>query len=280
MCLANLKLKTISDGNNDSLKEYVTLASKANKDEKEDNDFKDVKTALRKQIVDAFKKGGSYSDLFKKELIQVHLRDFVTDEQEKQMVENFGKFTTYFTGFNENRQNMYSDEEKSTSIAYRLIHENLPMFIDNIKSFAKIAEHEDIDFLPDIENGFKEELKRLKAQNISEVFDLANFTNTLTQSQIDSYNAIIGARHDENGDKVQGINQYVNLYNQKNKDARLPLLKPLYKMILSDRVALSWLPEEFATDEEMLNAINEAHENLKSVLEKVRVLLLNIGNYS
>ena len=279
MCLANLKLKTISDGNNDSLKEYVTLASKANKDEKEDNDFKDVKTALRKQIVDAFKKGGSYSDLFKKELIQVHLPDFVTDEQEKQMVENFGKFTTYFTGFNENRQNMYSDEEKSTSIAYRLIHENLPMFIDNTKSFAKIAEHEDKDFLPDIENGFKEELERLKAQSISEVFDLANFTNTLTQSQIDSYNAIIGARHDENGDKVQGINQYVNLYNQKNKDARLPLLKPLYKMILSDRVALSWLPEEFATDVEMLNAINEAHENLKSVLEKVRVLLLNIGNY-
>lgn len=279
MCLANLKLKTISDGNNDSLKEYVTLASKANKDEKEDNDFKDVKTALRKQIVDAFKKGGSYSDLFKKELIQVHLPDFVTDEQEKQMVENFGKFTTYFTGFNENRQNMYSDEEKSTSIAYRLIHENLPMFIDNIKSFAKIAEHEDIDFLPDIENGFKEELKRLKAQSILEVFDLANFTNTLTQSQIDSYNAIIGARHDENGDKVQGINQYVNLYNQKNKDARLPLLKPLYKMILSDRVALSWLPEEFATDEEMLAAINETHGNLKNVMTDVRKLLQNIDSY-
>ncbi len=279
MCLANLKLKTISDGNNDSLKEYVTLASKANKDEKEDNDFKDVKTALRKQIVDAFKKGGSYSDLFKKELIQVHLPDFVTDEQEKQMVENFGKFTTYFTGFNENRQNMYSDEEKSTSIAYRLIHENLPMFIDNIKSFAKIAEHEDIDFLPDIENGFKEELKRLKAQSISEVFDLANFTNTLTQSQIDSYNAIIGARHDENGDKVQGINQYVNLYNQKNKDARLPLLKPLYKMILSDRGALSWLPEEFATDEEMLAAINETHGNLKNVMTDVRKLLQNIDSY-
>ena len=279
MCLANLKLKTISDGNKDSLKEYVTLASKANKDEKEDNDFKDVKTALRKQIVDAFKKGGSYSDLFKKELIQVHLPDFVTDEQEKQMVENFGKFTTYFTGFNENRQNMYSDEEKSTSIAYRLIHENLPMFIDNIKSFAKIAEHEDIDFLPDIENGFKEELKRLKAQSISEVFDLANFTNTLTQSQIDSYNAIIGARHDENGDKGQGINQYVNLYNQKNKDARLPLLKPLYKMILSDRVALSWLPEEFATDEEMLAAINETHGNLKNVMTDVRKLLQNIDSY-
>ncbi len=279
MCLAGLVLKTTSDGNNDSLKDYVALASKSNRDEKEDKDFDDVKTVLRKHIVDAFKKGNSYGDLFKKELIQNHLPDFVTDEQEKLMVENFSKFTTYFTGFNENRKNMYSDEEKSTSIAYRLIHENLPMFIDNIKSFAKIAEHEDIDFLPDIENGFKEELKRLKAQSISEVFDLANFTNTLTQSQIDSYNAIIGARHDENGDKVQGINQYVNLYNQKNKDARLPLLKPLYKMILSDRVALSWLPEEFATDEEMLAAINETHVNLKNVMTDVRKLLQNIDSY-
>ena len=121
MCLAGLVLRTTSDGNNDSLEDYVALASKSNRDEKEEKDFDDVKTALRKQIVDAFKKGNSYSDLFKKELILNHLPDFVTDEQEKQMVENFSKFTTYFTGFNENRKNMYSDEKKSTAIAYRLI---------------------------------------------------------------------------------------------------------------------------------------------------------------
>ena len=42
----------------------------------------------------AFKNGGSYGDLFKKELIQQHLPNFVTDEEEKQMVENFSKFTT------------------------------------------------------------------------------------------------------------------------------------------------------------------------------------------
>ena len=276
MCLAGLVLRTTSDGNNNSLEDYVALASKSNRDEKEEKDFDDVKTALRKQIVDAFKKGNSYSDLFKKELILNHLPDFVTDEQEKQMVENFSKFTTYFTGFNENRKNMYSDEEKSTAIAYRLIHENLPMFIDNIKSFSKITEQEDIDFIADVEHSFKEELK---GQSITQMFSLENFTNTLTQGQIELYNKIVGGRVEDSGAKKQGINEHVNLYNQQHKDARLPLLKPLYKMILSDRVALSWLPEEFATDEEMLDAINEAHNNLKDVLVNVRELLQNIDSY-
>ena len=276
MCLAGLVLKTTSDGNNDSLKDYVALASKSNRDEKEDKDFDDVKTVLRKHIVDAFKKGNSYGDLFKKELIQNHLPDFVTDEQEKLMVENFSKFTTYFTGFNENRKNMYSDEKKSTAIAYRLIHENLPMFIDNIKSFAKITEQEDIDFIADVEHSFKEELK---GKSITQMFCLENFTETLTQGQIELYNKIVGGRVEDSGVKKQGINEYVNLYNQQHKDARLPLLKPLYKMILSDRVALSWLPEEFATDEEMLAAINETHVNLKNVMTDVRKLLQNIDSY-
>ena len=33
---------------------------------------------------------------------------------------------------------MYSDESKSTSIAYRIIHENLPKYFDNIKVYDQI----------------------------------------------------------------------------------------------------------------------------------------------
>ena len=150
------------------------------------------------------------------------------------------------------------------------------MFIDNIKSFARITEQEDIDFIADVEHSFKEELK---GQSITQMFSLENFTNTLTQGKIELYNKIVGGRVEDSGAKKQGINEHVNLYNQKHKDARLPLLKPLYKMILSDRVALSWLPEEFATDEEMLDAINETHNNLKDVLVNVRELLQNIDSY-
>lgn len=271
MCLKGLKLNMIY------LERYESLARDVHRDEAE---FDKVKAALRKQIVEAFKQGGSYNDLFKKELIQKHLPEFVESEEEKKMVANFSKFTTYFTGFYENRKNMYSDEEKSTAIAYRLIHENLPLFLDNMRSFRKIAESEVGEQFAKIEVRFEE---YLNVEHLAEMFELDYFSDTLTQEQIAVYNSVIGGRTLDDGTKIQGINEYVNLYNQQHKEARLPLLKPLYKMILSDRVALSWLPENpFESDEEMVEAIKEMCQSLKEVLmgnDGLRNLLLNIDLY-
>lgn len=271
MCLKGLKLNMIY------LERYESLARDVHRDEAE---FDKVKAALRKQIVEAFKQGGSYNDLFKKELIQKHLPEFVESEEEKKMVANFSKFTTYFTGFYENRKNMYSDEEKSTAIAYRLIHENLPLFLDNMKSFRKIAESEVGELFANIEVCFEE---YLNVEHLAEMFELDYFSDTLTQEQIAVYNSVIGGRTLDDGTKIQGINEYVNIYNQQHKEARLPLLKPLYKMILSDRVALSWLPENpFESDEEMVEAIKEMCQSLKEVLmgnDGLRNLLLNIDLY-
>lgn len=271
MCLKGLKLNMIY------LERYESLARDVHRDEAE---FDKVKAALRKQIVEAFKQGGSYNDLFKKELIQKHLPEFVESEEEKKMVANFSNFTTYFTGFYENRKNMYSDEEKSTAIAYRLIHENLPLFLDNMRSFRKIAESEVGEQFANIEVRFEE---YLNVEHLAEMFELDYFSDTLTQEQIAVYNSVIGGRTLDDGTKIQGINEYVNLYNQQHKEARLPLLKPLYKMILSDRVALSWLPENpFESDEEMVEAIKEMCQSLKEVLmgnDGLRNLLLNIDLY-
>lgn len=273
MCLSDFKFEQ------NSLETYVALAEDTNRDEKV---FDEIKKTLRKQIVETFKKGGSYSDLFKKELIQKHLPEFVSDEEEKKMIANFSKFTTYFNGFNENRKNMYSDEDKSTAIAYRLIHENLPMFVNNMKSFSRIADSDVHQHFTEIESSFSE---YLGVEHLEEMFQLDYFSETLTQEQIAVYNHIIGGRALEDGTKLKGINEYVNLYNQQHKDSRLPLLKPLYKMILSDRVALPWFPsEEFASDEEMIRAINETYNTLKEVLSidgdsSLRSLLLNISSY-
>ena len=282
MCLWNLELKLESDGHSDSLEDYVRLASIIRRGELDEIEFSKVKDNLRKQIVSAFKNGNSYGDLFKEELIQEHLPNFVTDEAEKQMVDNFSKFTTYFSEFHKNRKNMYSDEKKSTAIAYRLIHENLPIFIDNIKTFKKIANTEIVNHFADIKQAFQE---CLNVENIDEMFQLNYFTKTLPQEHIETYNNIIGGKTNEDGSKIQGLNEYINLYNQQQKDHsnRLPLFKPLYKMILSDREALSWLPEEFASDEEMINAINEVYDSLKNVLANdnngLKHLLLNINQY-
>lgn len=282
-CLSGVRLKLESTSNLDSLEEYVAIVSKSKKDEADERNLAEVRYNLRNQIVSSFKEKDAFADLFKKELILKQLPDFVTDAEERQMVEKFSKFTTYFTGFHENRKNMYSDEEKSTAIAYRLIHENLPMFLDNLKSFAKIAESEVAENFADIEDAFSE---YLNVEHISDIFRLDYFTESLTQEQIEVYNNIIGGRTEEDGTKIQGLNEYVNLYNQQHKDKsqRLPLLKPLYKMILSDRVAISWLPEEFASDEEMTKAVTETCDLLNDVLVgdgegSLRNLLLNLDNY-
>lgn len=275
MCLDGFKFST------DKLMKYVALAENAKRDE---DAFDEVKTQLRKEIVAAFEKGETYKDLFKKELILKHLPNFVTDENEKRLVASFNKFTTYFKKFHKCRKNMYSDEAKSTAIAHRLIHENLPMFYDNMKSFKKIAACEDCIDLAEFEAAFSEEFKAFKVEHLADIFQLEYFNNTLTQRKIDFYKLVVGGKVLEDGTKLKGVNEYVNLYNQQHKDARLPLLKPLYKMILSDKVALSWLPEEFKSDEEMVEAIQEMHKNLKGALtdnaeNNLRDLLLNMGKY-
>lgn len=279
MCLSPLHLKLNSSNSYDSLEEYETFASKTKRTEEEENAFSKIKANLRRQIVDAFERGGSYGDLFKNELIKNHLPNFATDDEEKAMVENFSNFTTYFTGFHKNRKNMYSDEEKSTAIAYRLIHENLPTFIDNMRVFAKIAESDVAEHFADIEYAFS---AYLNVEKIADMFQLDYFSDTLTQEQIKVYNDIIGGKTCEDGTKIQGLNEYVNLYNQQQRDrvSRLPLLKPLYKMILSDRVAI----EEFTSDEQMLNAINEMYDSLHDVLmgddDSLRDLLANLKEYN
>ena len=58
------------------------------------------------------------------------------------------------------------------------------------------------------------------------------------------------------GYKIQGLNEYINLYNQTaKKEERIPKLKPLFKQILSDRSTASFIPDEFENDSEVLESI-------------------------
>lgn len=259
-CLNCVKIKK------DDLEKYVSLAENSNR---EAVDFDNIKIKMRNQITESFKKNPLFVGLFKKELITNYLPNFVSEE-ERVVVNKFSKFTTYFDAFNDNRKNLYSGDAKSGTIAYRLIHENLPMFLDNIASFNKISETGVNKYFSDIENEFTAILYEM---HLSDLFQIDYFNNTLTQKKIDNYNYIVGA-----------VNKAVNLYKQQHKTVRVPLLKTLHKMILSERVTPSWLPERFESDEEMLTAIKETYESLKDVLvgdndDSLRNLLLNIDNF-
>ena len=121
--------------NAEHLLSYYDLYSQTTKDKQ----FKDVQDKLRKAIASALKGDDRYKTIDKKELIRQDMKKFLNNDTDKALLDEFYEFTTYFTGFHENRKNMYSDEAKSTAIAYRLIHDNLPKFIDNMAVYEKIA---------------------------------------------------------------------------------------------------------------------------------------------
>lgn len=272
-------------GEKNSIEEYYESYTSKDKEEDSKKRFKEIQQNLRSIIVNKLTKDKAYANLFGNYLIESHkdkedkktmidsdLIQFIKDadslelgsmskDEAIELVKEFWSFTTYFVGFYDNRKNMYSAEEKSTAIAYRLINENLPKFIDNMEAFKKIISRPEIQ--ANTEQLYSDFAEYLNVESIQEMFQLDYYDILLTQKQIDVYNAIIGGKTDEKHDiKTKGINEYINLYNQQHKEDKLPKLKVLFKQILSDRNAISWLPEEFNSDQEMLISIKDCYEKL------------------
>lgn len=237
---------------------------KANpKDEKAKKEWIDTQAVLRKKIVKAFHDNAR---LFGKELIKEDLISFLQNredwEENKSVVENFKNFTTYFTGFHENRKNMYSADDKSTAISFRLINENLPKFFSNCIEYKKLTEKYS-DFKYQLDN---ETFLQLNVNAITEVFNPSFFQTLFTQSGIDSFNDILGGRALDSGEKVQGLNEQLNLFRQQKgiKKRELPNFITLYKQILSDKESSSFIPEAYNNDKELLD---ELHQLIKLITQ-------------
>lgn len=274
------------------LKDYILYYDTKSNDDKSKEKFVKLQGDMRKSISKALKDDERYKNIDKKELIKEDLFEFIrladehqltglTVEQAENLVLEFKDFTTYFGGFHQNRVNMYVADEKSTAISYRLVNENLPRFVDNINVFKKVVSVPEIsEKLETIYESFKEYLNVL---NIANIFEIQYYNEVLTQTHIDLYNSIIGGKTEKDtAKKIQGLNEYINLYNQTHRDARLPKFKALYKQILSDRVAVSWLPEEFTNDQEVLDSINDCYHSLEEHIlgeRDLKLLLESLENY-
>lgn len=225
------------------------------KDEHAKKSWNSIQSDLRKKLVKAF---DNNDRLFGKEMINEDLQLWLQGKGEwdthKEVVNSFKKFTTYFTGFNENRKNMYSSEDKSTAISFRLMNENLPKFFTNCIHYQTMQKNYP-DLQIAIESGL---LDKMGINQVSDVFQPSFFTALFTQTGIDLFNELLGGRTTDEGVKIKGLNEQINLFRQKNgiKPKNLPNLAILYKQILSDRVSHSFIPEQFANDRELLDALD------------------------
>lgn len=124
----------------EKVNEYADLYWKSNKDGSDAKAMESLENDMRKQISKSLTSPENFRRLFGKELICEDLPSFLTDKNEKETVECFRSFTTYFNGFNTNRKNMYSSDEKPTAISYRCVNDNLPRFLDNVKIFNNLSD--------------------------------------------------------------------------------------------------------------------------------------------
>lgn len=244
--------------------EFDLYQSKTDKSEKAKikPDLQKIQILMRSKIVKKFTSDERFKKLFAKELLSELLPEIIksadptTISNKEEALKAFDKFSTYFTGFHENRKNLYSEEEKSTAISYRIVNENFPKFYSNVKLFEKLEKE-----FPSIISDTEESLKTiLNGKKLKDIFNPEAFNQVLTQTGIDFYNTIIGGVSGEAGtQKIQGLNEKINLTRQQLPDAEKIKLRGkmvvLFKQILSDRETASFIPVGFENNEEVYESI-------------------------
>jgi hypothetical protein len=309
-------LKRLGNNGLPGLEEYYEIYKKRERDKNEVKMFNDIKARMRHHISKALKAHEGFSNLNKDDLIKKKkdaneslLENFLNQNEKVrnklnellrdnegdrvdlfELLRAFENFTTYFRNFHENRQNLYSPEDKFSTIPHRLIHENLPRFCDNIKIYnqAKAARLN--------MNDIEKEL-RLNNNSLDEIFSINYFCKTLTQSGIDSYNYIIGGGAIQSGSQnIKGINNFINNdinQNVNNSSGRIPIMKTLYKLPLFERTSYSFRYEPIENDKDLIERIkNFYYEDLKNhrdvddnennqvnVISAIKSLIENIHDY-
>ena len=228
-------------------------------------DLEKFQSGARKKIVEAFKKHPDYDKLFKdglfKELLPALIENSSDSEisNKEEALKVFDRFSTYFVGFHENRKNMYSEEEKSTAISYRIVNENFPKFYANVKLYNYLK-----DNFPQIISDTEESLKNhLNGKKLDEIFNVESFNDVLAQSGIDFYNTVIGGISTET-EKVQGLNEKINLARQQlpaeEKNKLRGKMVVLFKQILSDRGTSSFIPVGFNNNDEVYSSVKSFND--------------------
>ncbi|MDD5504298.1 MAG: type V CRISPR-associated protein Cas12a/Cpf1 [Candidatus Omnitrophica bacterium] len=228
--------------------------------------LEDKEMLLRTKIVETFNAGvepiikkagtdGKGKKIFKKKdikclsesgilkYIKYNIDYFVSDKLPKnellEHLESVKRSFSYFSGYNQNRENYYAKDEKATAVATRIVNDNLPKFCDNLILFSedriiKKKKSKEIKRIPSRKEEYLNAYQFLKDKNkITQIetnpidkalFNISNFSNCLSQTGINEYNKVIGH-----------CNSLINLYNQariKEPDfKKLEKFKTLFKQI-------------------------------------------------
>ena len=210
---------------------------------------------VSKLLTDGVKK----IDLSPKKIIERIIKETTLDSNDKRRnaILNFQKFSTYFKGYDETRQNIY--DKKESSVAFRVVVDNFTKFFNNCYKYYNLS--------PEFKECLNLRMKGILGNiSLDDIFTVNYFNKTLTQSGIDNYNKFIGNNSVEVSLKTRGLNELCNeAYNQKQLPKKI-VFDFLYDQILSNKQTLSFIDETYQTDKDLL-------QSLKSYLTELSVFM-------
>ena len=245
-------------------------------------------TLMRKQIASAIKDFRHYKELTAP-TPQKLIDDVFPGIYESDALKSFNRFALYFDGFQKNRNNIYSVEAISTSVPYRLIHDNFPKFLANLEVYENIK-----TTCPEVIEQVSTELQPfLEGVMIGDIFTLDFYNSLLTQDGIVFFNQVIGGVAEEGKQKYRGINEFTNLYRQQHpeligKKKGLTMV-PLFKQILSDRETLSYIPQQIESEEQLIDVLGQFYCHITNyeyngktinILKELSNITSKIGSYN
>jgi len=183
--------------------------------------WNDTQKKLREKVANCFYRA---EDMDGESLILKTLPEFLEAKgilsEYEETIKSFKGFTGYFQHYFDIRKGIYSSGNKSHTIAYRIIHENMPMFFDDCLAYQKNTE----EFL-DIGFDEKGDIKPFGFSSYAELFRPESFIHMLTQDGISKFNDVIGGISFKGREKKIGLNEIVNLYKQENPDTAKKIAK-------------------------------------------------------
>lgn len=215
--------------------------------QRDDKNIENFSKEIRNQLNKIINQDDRMEKIKGKKFIDLIAENYQLNADKNNALLKFKKFTTYFTGFHKNRENVFDTEGKATSIYTRIVNENFPLFISGIDIVKKILTKN-----AEILNKAKERLRaddRINKENLeNDYLKVGNYIKFLTQNGIENFNTVVGA-----------INQEINCHNQQDKEGnKYKTLPKLKRQILSDKEAPKFLV--IKDDEQLLEIIKELHD--------------------
>lgn len=211
--------------------------------------------SIRSQIHDKFAERADFKDMLAAPIVTKLLPAYIKQNSKYSerydecvgILKMYGKFTTSLKDYFKNRENIFSKEKKSTAAGYRIVEENAEIFQRNQNAYDRICKIVGLD-LHELDN---EITAYVDGRTLKEVCSDEGFAKVITQEGIDRYNEAIGA-----------VNQYMNLFCQKNKALKPGQfqMKRLHKQILCKGTTSFEIPKKFENDKQVFEAINSFTE--------------------